>query len=172
MKKVLYVIIAILLAIIIFFCVVLVTVNTQNRLIKQTEEVAKQATETSLDSAYITTADHLAEIANSNKALSSMKTLTGSKSSGATEYTTFSLTFTVPFKTNHNIMIVESMAQLYYSPYAGAIVKVNGKQISPVFSSGHVSVWEITADKNASVYIQNSYTTSFNNRVITYKLFY
>jgi predicted PurR-regulated permease PerM len=58
----LYIIIAILLAIIIFFCGVLVTVNTQNSLIKQTEEVAKQATETSLDTAYITTADHLAEM--------------------------------------------------------------------------------------------------------------
>jgi uncharacterized protein YxeA len=63
MKKALYVIIAILLAIVIFFCGVLVTINTQNSLVSKTEETTKQATITSSSTAYITMADHLKETA-------------------------------------------------------------------------------------------------------------
>jgi uncharacterized protein YxeA len=66
MKKVLYCIIVILLAVVIFFCGVLVTINTQNSIIKQTEEVTKQATETSSSNGYITTQEHLSEM-NNNK---------------------------------------------------------------------------------------------------------
>jgi uncharacterized protein YxeA len=62
MKKVLYGIIAILLAVVIFFMGALVNQNTQNSLIKQTEEVAKQTTETSSSTSYITTEDHLKEM--------------------------------------------------------------------------------------------------------------
>jgi hypothetical protein len=66
MKKVLFVIIAILLAVVIFFCGVLVNQNTQSNIIKQLEEVAKQATEASSDNGYITIKDHLSEMNSLN----------------------------------------------------------------------------------------------------------
>jgi uncharacterized protein YxeA len=82
MKKVLFVIIAILLAVVIFFCGVLVTKNTQNSIVKQTEEVTKQATETSSDNGYITTKDHLSEMNSIKYVTKDMGYLTATTSSG------------------------------------------------------------------------------------------
>jgi hypothetical protein len=61
-KKMLYVGTAILLAVIVIMLVVALNLNTQSSIIKQTEDIAQQATETSSTTGYITTQDHLKEL--------------------------------------------------------------------------------------------------------------
>jgi uncharacterized protein YxeA len=83
MKKVCYFIIVIILMAIALFVGILINQNTNNVLVKQAEEVAKQATTTSSDTAYITMVDHLEEM----NSFTSDATATASEiASGKTAY--------------------------------------------------------------------------------------
>jgi hypothetical protein len=84
MKKVLYIIIAILVLMVTFFCGVLVNQNTYNSLVKQTEEVTQQATTTSSDTAYITTVDHLEELNSVKSEITADKIASGETIAGVT----------------------------------------------------------------------------------------
>jgi hypothetical protein len=107
-KKVLYFIISILLVVVIFFSGMLVNINTQNSLEKVTEDVAQQATTTSSDTAYITMAEHLAELSGTCRVLETGTVTTGTMQGGTVQYLTVNLQNTYTTSDNARFFICGS----------------------------------------------------------------